>query len=210
MGTDRDNLDIVTMFLAVLLVASVVSSTLASTGCFGNINKLHPTGKRNGGVAGSESDVRYHINTLNHMKSCYEQVANDNCIEASVIAALASRESNAGDSLTSAGYGDGGHAWGIMQCDLRYSGLPCKNCGARTCCHIEMMVHQLLIPYIRQVGSKHPTWSIEQKVQGGVAAYNSGVSNVQTWSGLDIGTTGNDYSNDVMARAQYLKRHGWS
>ena len=42
---------------------------------------------------------------------------------------------------------------------------------------------------------------------GAVAAYNFGVKNVQSWDGLDRGTTGNDYSNDVMARAQYLVRH---
>ena len=36
-------------------------------------------------------------------------------MEASVIGALASRESNGGDSLTSAGYGDRGRAWGILQ-----------------------------------------------------------------------------------------------
>ena len=36
------------------------------------------------------------------------------------------------------------------------------------------------------------------------AAYNFGVSNVQTWGGLDVGTTHNDCSNDVMAQAQYL------
>ena len=46
---------------------------------------------------------------------------------------------------------------------------------------------------------------------GAVAAYNFGVGNVQSWGGLDIGSTGNDYSNDVMARAQYLHNHyGWS
>ena len=43
-----------------------------------------------------------------------------------------------------------------------------------------------------------------------MAAYNFGVGNVQSWGGLDIGSTGNDYSNDVMARAQYLKSQGWS
>lgn len=45
---------------------------------------------------------------------------------------------------------------------------------------------------------------------GGVAAYNFGVSNVRSWEGLDRGTTGNDYSNDVMARAQRLQALGWS
>ncbi|KAK7092824.1 glycine, glutamate and proline-rich protein-like [Littorina saxatilis] len=198
------------MYLLLCLVASLASSALAATSCYGNVNNLRPTGKHSGGTSASHSAVAAHLHTLTAMKSCYEQVANSNCIEASVIAALASRESNGGDSLTSAGYGDGGHAWGILQCDLTHSGLPCKNCGARTCCHVEMMVKSLLVPYIRQVGSRHSSWSTEQKLQGGIAAYNFGVGNVQSWTRLDIGSTGNDYSNDVIARAQYLKSHGWS
>ncbi len=45
---------------------------------------------------------------------------------------------------------------------------------------------------------------------GGVSAYNAGVHNVVTWAHLDVGSTGNDYSNDVIARAQHLvKAHGW-
>ncbi|PVD35805.1 hypothetical protein C0Q70_02771 [Pomacea canaliculata] len=179
--------------------------------CHGNIDNLHPTGMHSGGTTASHSAVHLHITTLNNMKTCYEQVAHTHCIEASVIAAIASRESNGGDSLTAGGYGDNGHAWGILQCDFTHSGLPCKECGARTCCHIEMMVGRLLIPYINQVAAKHPTWSKSRLCRVcGVAAYNSGVGNVQTWAGLDHGTTGNDYSNDVIARAKYLKSLGWS
>ena len=46
-------------------------------------------------------------------------------------------------------------------------------------------------------------------MQGGVAAYNFGVSNVQSIGGMDIGTTGNDYSNDVVARAQWFHNNGF-
>lgn len=45
---------------------------------------------------------------------------------------------------------------------------------------------------------------------GGVAAYNFGVKNVQTWSRLDVGSTNNDFSNDVIARAQYLYQLRWN
>ncbi|XP_025083606.1 glycine, glutamate and proline-rich protein-like [Pomacea canaliculata] len=198
------------MFLALSVLVVAVSSALAATDCNGNISNLSPTGKRIGGVAASQADVSYRLTELNSMKSCYDEVANRYCIPASVIGALASRESNGGASLTPDGYGDNGNAWGILQCDLRYSGLPCKQCGPRTCCHIDMMIGRLLVPYIRQVSRKFPSWTPEMKLQGAVAAYNFGVSNVQSWSGLDVGSTGNDFSNDVMARAQYLKSLGWS
>jgi len=36
-----------------------------------------------------------------------------------------------------------------------------------------------------------------------VAAYNSGVSNVQTIERMDIGVTDDDYGSDVIARAQF-------
>ena len=45
---------------------------------------------------------------------------------------------------------------------------------------------------------------------GAVAAYNFGTDDVWTWERLDVGTTGNDYSNDVMARAQWLIKNGWT
>lgn len=46
-------------------------------------------------------------------------------------------------------------------------------------------------------------------VSGGISAYNAGVGNVRTYEGMDIGTTGNDYANDVVARAQWFKRNGF-
>ena len=45
-------------------------------------------------------------------------------IEASVIGALASRESNGGDALTHDGYGDHGRAWGILQVRFCVSPSP--------------------------------------------------------------------------------------
>jgi hypothetical protein len=42
-----------------------------------------------------------------------------------------------------------------------------------------------------------------RQLQAAVACYNFGESNAQTIEHLDQGTTGNDYSNDVWARALY-------
>ncbi|BFZ23052.1 hypothetical protein BsWGS_26090 [Bradybaena similaris] len=198
------------MFI-VVLCALIAVTNAASRTCKGNINNLHPTGQRNGGVAASNADAQHDLPYLNQHKSCYETSADNHCIQASVIAAIASRESRGGSLLVSTGgYGDGGRAWGIMQCDLANSGLNCKACPWDSCCHIEMMTAHILIPYIDRVKAKLPSWSQDQALQGGVAAYNFGVSNVQSWSGLDIGSTGNDYSNDVIARAKHLYAAGWN
>ena len=56
---------------------------------------------------------------------------------------------------------------------------------------------------------KHPGWPRDKQIQGGVAAYNFGVKNVQTIGGIDKGTTGGNYSSDVLKRQQYLKDHGF-
>ena len=67
----------------------------------------------------------------------------------------------------------------------------------------------ILAKGISDVAAKHPDWPRNQQVQGGVAAYNSGVGNIQTQAGIDVGTTHNDYSNDVIARAQALHNDGF-
>ena len=46
-------------------------------------------------------------------------------------------------------------------------------------------------------------------LKGGICAYNSGVSNVQTYENMDFGTTGGDYSNDVTARSQFFKANDY-
>lgn len=40
-------------------------------------------------------------------------------------------------------------------------------------------------------------------MQGGVSGYNQGPGKIRTLDGMDSGSTGNDYSNDVWARAQF-------
>jgi len=183
------------------------------TSCYGDVNNLHTTGNGARGVAGSRSDVAVRIHELNKYKSCFDRAAKENCIEASVLGAMASRESNVGASLTSAGLGDGGHGYGIMQCDLYTSGMDCRRCDPFSCCHIEMMVREKVIPDIKYMQSKFPSNRVEEQMQAAIAAYNTGRGRVHSasYTSVDRYTTGHDYSNDVIARAQYLKNHyGWS
>lgn len=199
------------MFL-LLAAASLLSGALGATNCYGDINNLHPTGISGRGVAGSHADVDYRINEINSMKTCYDQVANEYCIESAIIGGIASRETNGGASLDPNGYGTWDpNGYGLLQCDIYSSGLPCTSCGPKTCCHVRMMVRDKIIPDINWAKSSFPGWPIERQVQAAVAAYNSGRSRVHDWPSIDQGTTGRDYSNDVMARAQQLKnRWGWS
>ncbi|XP_076804457.1 lysozyme g-like [Clavelina lepadiformis] len=62
---------------------------------------------------------------------------------------------------------------------------------------------------LERVKAKHTDWSPEQQLQVSIAAYNYGPGNVRTWENLDIGTTSNDYSNDVMTRARFYRENGF-
>jgi len=46
-------------------------------------------------------------------------------------------------------------------------------------------------------------------VPGGISAYNAGVKNVRSYERMDVGTAGDDYANDVVARAQWFKSKGY-
>ncbi|KAH9495900.1 hypothetical protein Btru_015378 [Bulinus truncatus] len=100
--------------LILVLSALLAYANAANRLCHGDVMTLHPTGKASGGVAASNSIVQHDLPALNAHKNCYDASADRNCIQASVIAALASRESNGGSALQN-GYGDGGKAWGILQ-----------------------------------------------------------------------------------------------
>nr|AFQ35958.1 goose-type lysozyme 1 [Mytilus galloprovincialis] len=201
-----------------VVLAVLVSVEAIDYNCHGNVTVLHPKGMapKYGGMAASHLAIDRDITEMDKRKSCYLKAAANNCIHPAVIAGIASRESRAGKMLYSTnGWGDHHHAYGIMQCDVRVDPLHPynKNCTSflwYSCDHINAMTKYVLVPYIEAVKQKLPSWSDAQALQGGVAAYNFGVRNVRTWDKLDIGTTHNDYSNDVIAQAQWLiHRYNW-
>uniref|UniRef100_A0A8B9QCL6 Lysozyme g n=1 Tax=Apteryx owenii TaxID=8824 RepID=A0A8B9QCL6_APTOW len=68
---------------------------------------------------------------------------------------------------------------------------------------------KILCGMIKEIQKKFPKWTKEQQLKGGISAYNTGVKNVQSYDRMDIGTTKNDYANEVVARAQFYKRNGY-
>lgn len=62
---------------------------------------------------------------------------------------------------------------------------------------------------INGVAAKHPSWTQDMAYKGGMSAYNAGVGNVDSYANMDVGTTGNDYGNDVAARSQFYKDNGY-
>jgi peptidoglycan hydrolase-like protein with peptidoglycan-binding domain len=140
---------------------------------------------------------------LSKYKGAIEAAAARHGLPPALLAAIASRESRAGAALDSRGRGDGGNGFGLMQVDFRYH---TPRGGPYSADHIDQAAG-ILKGMLNQVKSDHPDWSPEQQLRGAVAAYNSGTDNVRTLAGMDRGTTGDDYSNDVWARAQALAPH---
>ncbi|ESO98179.1 hypothetical protein LOTGIDRAFT_114561 [Lottia gigantea] len=183
--------------------------------CHGDFMKLMPKGADQrtarqdnlayAGVRASNKLVDNDLAELNKRKDCYVQAGKNHCIHPAVIAAIASRETRGGKLLYSTnGYGDGGRAYGIMQVYI------CKKYPWDSCEHINQLTDIILLNYVNQMKTKHPSWPAHYQLKGGVSAYNAGVGNVQTIAGMDAGTTNDDYSNDVIARAQRLvNAHGW-
>ncbi|XP_078602741.1 LOW QUALITY PROTEIN: lysozyme g-like [Branchiostoma floridae x Branchiostoma japonicum] len=145
------------------------------------------------------------LSRLNNYKSQILQAASAKNMDPAVIAAIISRETRAGAALAADGTGDNGNGFGLMQVDYRYH-TPAG--GPYSTEHM-MQGTQILIDTINCVRQRHPGWTAEMALKGGISGYNAGCGNVQTYAGMDVDTTGDDYANDVVARAQWLKAHGF-
>jgi len=157
------------------------------------------------GIAASEQMAKTDLARVKAIANRFQTVGAKFNLPPAVLAAIASRESRCGAALTTQGLGDGDNAFGIMQIDKRFHAIPNDNDPIGTA-HIEQAA-QILVDFLHQVTANHPGWEDEYLLKGATAAYNAGVGNIQTKSGMDIGTTGNDYGSDVMARAQFYTQH---
>ena len=151
------------------------------------------------------------LNRVKDTADVLSTAANKFGVPAALIAALASRESRCGKVLTPQGLGDKDNAFGILQVDKRFhtpegtvdsAGKPTP----KSLEHIEQATG-IFVEYLDQVEKAHPDWEDEFLLKGAVVAYNAGVSTVQTKNGMDIGTTGDDYGSDVIARAKFYLNH---
>ncbi|MBN1205847.1 MAG: hypothetical protein JXB05_13095 [Myxococcaceae bacterium] len=155
-----------------------------------------------GGICASHRMARTDLPELQKYKAAFEIAAVKHGLPPALLAAIASRESRAGVALDTTGRRSGGRGFGLMQLEARHlpRGAPCS------AEHIDQAAG-LLGQMLGEVRRKHPRWPVEQQIRGAVVAYDSGVGNVRTITDMDRGTSGEDYSNDVWARAQALVLH---
>ena len=72
-----------------------------------------------------------------------------------------------------------------------------------------MQATEILSDMHRLIRGKFPNWNADQVLQGALAAYNIGQQRVDSWQNIDAHTTHGDYSNDVIARAQFYRQRGY-
>lgn len=156
-------------------------------------------GHREGGVATSQKMANRDFNAVNRYTEHFIAVGAETGLPPALLAAIASRESRGGTQLDSNGFGDHGNGFGLMQVDKR-SHEQVGSAYSRE--HIAQAAG-ILKGFWSQIRAKFPQWTPAQQLRGAVAAYNFGVDDVRSLERLDIGTTGDDYSADVWARARH-------
>ncbi|XP_071183488.1 lysozyme g-like [Salvelinus alpinus] len=189
---------------------------------YGNIMKVETSGasrrtaKADGendeGVPASHRMAEHDLAAMNKYKGLIMKVAKRNAVDPAVICGIISRESRAGTGLDKHGRGDNGKAFGLMQIDT----TPAPRGGGHTPKgewnseeHLQQCT-EILIGFIKIIQKKFNSWTKEQQLKGGIAAYNKGEDCVESYEEVDAHTTGVDYSNDVVARAQWFYRHGYA
>ena len=144
------------------------------------------------GIGASHRMALVDLPRLRRFQATFEAAGVKYALPPALLAAIASRESRAGGMLDVNGLGGGGDCFGLMQLDSRYH--PPRG-GPYSPEHIDHAA-RVLVRLLEGVKAK--------QLRGAVAAYDAGAGGVRTIKDMDRGTTGDDYSNDVWARAQAL------
>ncbi|XP_058653308.1 lysozyme g-like [Onychostoma macrolepis] len=181
---------------------------------YGDIMKIDTTGASEAtakqdkltikGVEASKKLAEHDLARMEKYKSMITKVGKAKKIDPAVIAAIISRESRAG-ALLKNGWEPVGNGFGLMQVDKRHH----TPVGAWDSEQHVTQATEILISFIKEMKAKFPMWSQEQCFKGGISAYNAGVSTVRSYETIDARTTGQDYSNDVVARAKWFKSKGY-
>lgn len=162
---------------------------------------------KQGGVDASRQLAQNDADRVMKHKSTFEQVGKKFDIPPAILAGIASRETRGGALLDKQGYGQyDPNGYGLLQVDKNNHTLQGTNNPA-SLAHMEQAASIFAGNY-NEIKEKHPDWTPEQQLQAAVASYNKGGASFRKMTNppanFDRGTTGGDYSNDVLARAQYF------
>ncbi|XP_058523513.1 lysozyme g-like protein 1 [Ochotona princeps] len=194
------------LWLLLGLLALTASSESSNWGCYGNIRTVDTPGASCGigrryglpycGVRASERLAEIDMPRLLRYQPMMRTVGQRYCVDPAVIAGVLSRESQGSNVLVHVGSADDG---------IRAAQGPALY--APTSWISEHQVSQLtevLTARIKEIQRRFPTWTPDQHLRGGLCAYNGGPAYVRSTQDLSC-----EFCNDVLARAKYLKRHGF-
>jgi len=149
-----------------------------------------------GGVSSSRTMANTDASRVLKYKDAFNAAGAKYGLPPALLAAIASRESRGGAALDRNGRGDGGNGYGLMQVDV--GTRPNPKGGPYSAEHIDEAA-SILKEKLDQVKAQYPNASAADQLKLATAKYNGGSGTI---SNPDKATTGGDYSNDVIARAQ--------
>uniref|UniRef100_A0A8B9M492 Lysozyme g n=1 Tax=Accipiter nisus TaxID=211598 RepID=A0A8B9M492_9AVES len=127
-----------------------------------------------------------------------KRVARNLCLDPALIAAIMSQESRVGLLLDN-GWDQERHKYGLMQ-QQPFGGWDSEE-------HINQC-STILVLAINEVRARHPTWTWDRQLRGGICTYRAKMGNLQVYE-EDPCDRDNYYANSVIRRAQYFKRYGF-
>lgn len=155
------------------------------------------------GVAASEAMAKTDRNRVIQHKEKFIAAGRQSGLPPALLAAIASRESRGGSQLDKNGLGDHGHGFGLMQVDVTKNPFVERDGGPAGQPHINQAT-KILHDKLVAVRNKFPSLTPVEQLQTAVSFYNGGHRRPAPNS--DEGTTGDDYMNDVWARARFYAR----
>ncbi|XP_059210848.1 uncharacterized protein LOC131989594 isoform X3 [Centropristis striata] len=158
------------------------------------------------GVSASRLLAESDLKLLLRYKDMINSVGQTLGVAPALLAAIMSRQSRAGAELREDGFGRvDGDCFGLMQINRRYHPLKGAPCSRE---HVDQGA-TFLIQMMKVMKRTKPDWDQEQKLKGALACYVAGEDKVipLTFDLLDSVTPHRDFSNDVIARAQWLSDH---
>ncbi|XP_018545240.1 selection and upkeep of intraepithelial T-cells protein 1 isoform X2 [Lates calcarifer] len=130
-------------------------------------------------------------------------------VHPALIAAIISRQSQAGTKLDANGFGQyDSSSFGLMQINKRYHEVKGSPYGTE---HIGQGI-TFLIQLIKVMERTKPNWTKEQRLKGALACYIAGEDKViplENYEDVDSKTPYGDFANDVVARAQWFARNNF-
>ncbi|KFU97084.1 Lysozyme g, partial [Pterocles gutturalis] len=126
-----------------------------------------------------------------------KRVARNLCLDPALIAAIISQESRVGLLLDN-GWDQGRHKYGLMQ----LGGQQHHPFGVWDSEEHINQCSSVLVLAINEVRVRHPNWTWDQQLRGGICTYRAKMGNLQVYE-EDPCDRDNYYVNSVIRRAQY-------